>query len=98
MRKTIAGELFGSSGNNEPGSAVRAVTLRPPPRKRDEAIVLARLSAGDLGADAGLDHVAGLVQLPPEEMHSGFGRAILRHAVGLADHRRFHGSIPRSFP
>jgi hypothetical protein len=31
-------------------------------------------------------------------MHSGLGPSILRHAVGLADHERFHGFIPRLIP
>jgi hypothetical protein len=34
-------------------------------------------------------------QLPPEEAHAGRGGVLLGDALGPADHRRFHGSIPR---
>jgi hypothetical protein len=99
-RRFAAGQkcgcIRGAAGNIS--SIVKAVIFRPPPRKRDETIVLACFSTVDTNADAGLDHCAGLAQVLPEQMHSGLGRAILRHAVGLADRARFHGSISRSFP
>src|ERR1700681_487562 len=72
-------------------SLVAAALPRPPPRKHDEAIVLARFSAGDTGIDAGVDHGGGLVRLPPEEMHSGLGSAVPHHARGL-EVGGFHGS------
>src|SRR5580704_8129642 len=97
MPRLSAGPFFGEAGPPRPcmGSIAGAAIFRPRPRERDAAVVLACFSAGDLGADAGLELRPGLVQLPPEVVDAGFGRALLRDPVGFAEQGCLHdwGSV-----
>jgi hypothetical protein len=59
---------------------------RPSPSdRRHENVTKRSFSLASPLAILLLDHIAGLIQLPPEEMHSWLGRAILRHPIDLAD-------------